>query len=294
MISFTVYRPCVSKKVTPPTFTVDPDCSHRPYKRTPKASKKENNTREGRKHTKRSKEFLSSLSKARNQPFYLQNNSSDVMSPSLVFYVYSLTSKQTYQVQIKRTPSCTCYHFIWKERSRAQVCKHLISLYLCVLGVSEDNDIIMQVSLTDRELVELYDGDRLVPINRIGSQPTSSKTAASSLEEIEIEAILLGAKESPQWSVLKLTIDKQELCASCDISRMIRGRLAVVCDGMVFENASLVKKRFFFCARLECLKKKPRLSNLVVPPTSIQISKEEGVITKEDQALLAARNLPIF
>ena len=164
---------------TPPTFDVDPGCSHRPDKRkSPKTSGRDSNAREGRKRTKRSKEFLNSLSKAKSQPFHLENNPSDVMSPALIFSVHSLTSKNTYEAKIGTTLSCTCHHFTWKDRSRVQVCKHLIWLHLFVLGVREDDDVIMQVSLTPKELVDIYDGHRLVPIRRIGSQPAPTARAS--------------------------------------------------------------------------------------------------------------------
>ena len=150
----------------PNSFTVDPECSHRPDKGKSKKAVN-NNTREGRKCTKRSREFSNSFKKAQSEPFHLENDVSDLMSPSLTFLVHSVSSENTYEVRINKTPSCTCYYFTKKERSRKQVCKHMLWVYLFVLRVHENNDIMMQIALTDEELLQLYGDRRLVPIHRI-------------------------------------------------------------------------------------------------------------------------------
>ena len=156
----------------------------------------------------------------------------------------------------------------------------------------EDSDVIMQVALTDKELLEIFSGRRLVPIQRIGTGPAS--TPASGLQQIEIDAILAGL-DPPQWYVTKLAADQTENCFSCEISRMIKGRLAIVCDGMRIPlgRTRPEKKRYFFCAVQDCLRKKPSMSNVTVPPASVRISEDEDTITKEDIALLLARKVPV-
>ena len=271
------------------TFTVDPDCSHRPDKRKSKKSSNKEDARDGRKRTKRSKEFSSALEKAKNDQFYLENDPLDKMNTDLEFLVHSVKSDATHKVQIKNAPSCSCGYFTRKERSREQICKHIIWVYLSVIGLDEDNDIIMQVALTNRELQQIFTGSRLVPITRI-----RMSAGSTGLQQIEIDAILAG-QEPPRWVVTKLTDDQDECCYSCDISRMIKGRLAVVCDGVhipLGKNRP-EKKRFYFCAVQECLRKKPSMSNVVVPPVAISISEEGDIVTKEDIALLLVRKVPI-
>ena len=134
-------------------------------------------------------------------------------------------------------------------------------MYLSVLGVRVDNDVIMQISLTDEELLGRFEGNCVVPIQRVHSAP------ASNLQDIEVDSILAGTNEVPRWSVMKLSADRDQSCSSCDVSQMIKGRLAVICDGICIPLGTVTptKKRFYFCAMQECIRWKPRFSNLIIP-----------------------------
>ena len=53
-----------------------------------------------------------------------------------------------YSVSIGKTPSCTCEDFI-KSRS-VKICNHLIWVYVVVLGVDKNSDVLQQAALTEQ------------------------------------------------------------------------------------------------------------------------------------------------
>ena len=75
----------------------NPGCSHRPDKRASYSKKNQGGKREkgddGREERKRSissKQFLSSLKKAKHESFALRNNPKSRITPNIVFKVYSV------------------------------------------------------------------------------------------------------------------------------------------------------------------------------------------------------------
>ena len=167
------------------TFPVDPGCSHRPDKRAPSgkaeqsasSSKKAKNddTREERKRTTRSKQFLSSLSKAKHEPFALKNKPKSKISRKTVFKVYSINSGKVYDVKVDKSPSCTYYYFAANDRNRRQVCKHMIWVYLYVLKVPVSNDVIQQIALTDAEVETIFGyGNQFAPPNVFHKKSSAS------------------------------------------------------------------------------------------------------------------------
>ena len=56
-----------------------------------------------------------------------------------------------YEVAICRTPSCTCVDY----RDRAQICKHLLFVYVKVLNVDRESHIPLQRALVRSELAEV-------------------------------------------------------------------------------------------------------------------------------------------
>ena len=55
-----------------------------------------------------------------------------------------------YTVSIGTTPSCTCEDFM-KSRM-VKICKHLIWVYVVILGVNEKDDTLQQAALTEQEV----------------------------------------------------------------------------------------------------------------------------------------------
>ena len=53
-------------------------------------------------------------------------------------------------VSIGTTPSCTCEDFM-KSRM-VKICKHLIWVYVVILGVNEKDDTLQQAALTEQEV----------------------------------------------------------------------------------------------------------------------------------------------
>ena len=76
-----------------------------------------------------------------------------------VFAVFGTTGN-VYECHVSATPSCTCPDFTGEGRgggrSRgAHVCKHLMWVYLRVLGVSRDDPVLCQVALLQSELAAM-------------------------------------------------------------------------------------------------------------------------------------------
>ena len=59
-----------------------------------------------------------------------------------------------YTVSIGTTPSCTCEDFM-KSRM-VEICKHLIWVYVVVLGVNEKDDTLQQAALTEQEVRSIF------------------------------------------------------------------------------------------------------------------------------------------
>jgi hypothetical protein len=169
---------------TKESFPVDPGCSHRPDKRASNCKKseegkakrarsdglrEEKEKREEKKRSTRSQQFLSSFKKAKHEPFKLRNKPKCRISPKTVFKVFSVNTGKLYNVEVKKSPSCSCEYFSSNDRSRRQVCKHLIWVYLYVLQVHESSEVIQQVALTDQEVKNIFAGaNEFAPPNVFG------------------------------------------------------------------------------------------------------------------------------
>ena len=102
-------------------------------------------------------------------PFVLRNKPKSRISSKTVFKVYSVNTGKLYDVEVKKSPLCSCDYFASNDRSRRQVCKHLIWVYLYVLQVPQSSDVIQQVALTDQEVKNIFEGaNEFAPPNVFG------------------------------------------------------------------------------------------------------------------------------
>ena len=63
--------------------------------------------------------------------------------------------KNEYTVTIGVKPSCSCEFFTRSSASRKEVsCKHIVWAMLSILSVSEENNLLRQVALTESEIFE--------------------------------------------------------------------------------------------------------------------------------------------
>ena len=98
-----------------------------------------------------------------------------------VFAVFGTTGN-VYECNVCATPSCTCPDFTGEGRdgpTGKHICKHLLWLYLKVLGVSRDNPVLCQVALLQSELAAMLE------------KPTAAQRAslaAATVREAYVEA----------------------------------------------------------------------------------------------------------
>lgn len=60
--------------------------------------------------------------------------------------------QDTYSLTISKSPSCTCPYYTYRANNTVQICKHLIWVYVNVIGLSRDDSAIHQVVLDSEEL----------------------------------------------------------------------------------------------------------------------------------------------
>ena len=109
--------------------------------------------RGGRFRNKRSKQFQTNLAKAKNQKSRISVVT--VKNIDALHRVYVVSSAQindyfrTYGVHISREPSCNCPQGL---KTKKEICKHIIWVYLFVLGVRETSNLLNQVYLSEDEI----------------------------------------------------------------------------------------------------------------------------------------------
>ena len=104
--------------------------------------------RRARYRRKRSKAFEQSFSQAQGSKLILssyKNSGEDITCT-----VKSMNDM--YEVIISRSPSCSCPYFQTRAKNTTQICKHIIWVYIKVLNISHDNDLIQQTALKPEEL----------------------------------------------------------------------------------------------------------------------------------------------
>ena len=91
---------------------------------------------------------------------------------------------------------------------------------------------------------------------------------------------------------IKLNEGSTAHCAGCLKSKVIAGRLCIVVNAKFVPKDCYfaVDRKFYFCAVAQCLKNKPRSSNLRCPPEKVEADQTIDDSTKE---LLKARNIPL-
>lgn len=122
---------------------------------------------------------------------------------------YEVTSAQDwlgygpYSVSIGKTRSCTCEDFM-KSR-KVKICKHLIWVYVVVLGI--DSDVLQQAALTEQEVSSIF---QHAPPPYTQPKPASSKnrlvpqscSSESSSAQCNADRIIRRdprSKEQPVW-----------------------------------------------------------------------------------------------
>ena len=66
-----------------------------------------------------------------------------------------------YTVSISKAPFCTCNDFV-KSRT-VKICKHIIWVYVAILGVDTSSNTLQQAALTVQEVHNIFDNAPLPP-----------------------------------------------------------------------------------------------------------------------------------
>ena len=166
-------------------------------------------------------------------------------------------------------------------------------MYVRVYRLPENSCILQQTALTKAECQDiLKSAASFVPIN-LCQQKIQANEHHSHLTSRELDALFSDYDNLPQrWVTIKLNEVSTAHCAGCLKSKMIAGRLCIAV------NAKFVPKdccfaagrKFYFCAVAQCLKNKPRSSNLRYPPEKVEADRTIDDSTKQ---LLKARNIPL-
>ena len=285
-------------------FDVDPNSSHRreqrrqePAKRYQGHAKKKcsNDIRPERKRTNRSQQFQESLKKALNEPFILEKTDGDLIRISIgySFKVYSINSQTTYSVIIDQNPRCTCPYFMKKPRNRNQIRKHILSVYVRVYWLPENSSLLQKTALIKAECQDILKGaPSFVPIS-LCQQKVQANEHHSHLTSRELDALFSDYDNLPQrWVPIKLNEGSTAHCAGCLKSKVIAGRLCIVVNAKFVPKDCYfaVDRKFYFCAVAQCLKNKPRSSNLRCAPEKVEADRAIDGSTKQ---LLKARNIPL-
>lgn len=261
--------------------------------------------RGGKWRQQRSKAFQQSFKKAKDEPFQLDSAS----LAEREFRVYSVNSRNTYLVSITNTPQCECPFFAVKQNNTQQVCKHILWVYLFVLGVPEESRLINQVALLESELLELFSNTpAIVPLKLFRksssssgmpstSTPNTSTNKMPKMTDEEMNGLFAASSNNNSaqvWTVRKEDKGKQALCAGCRNSKIIPGRMYIhVAALYVPLNCNFcVSRNFYFCANLNCISKKPLASNLQCPPSEVFVG--EGIkLSPQEYEILVERGLPM-
>jgi hypothetical protein len=107
-------------------------------------------------HLKFNSSIMDRISRVRSQRMYMLSRE-DINDYYKRFMIIGSVGN-VYTVDINNKPRCNCPDF-----SNGNVCKHIIFVYLKVLGVGPDDDILCQRSLLTSEIISLFASARPNP-----------------------------------------------------------------------------------------------------------------------------------
>ena len=92
------------------------------------------------------------------------------------------TTGNVYECSVRARPTCTCPDFVGSRsgssRAGSHVCKHLMWVYMRVLGVSRDDPALCQVALLQSELAAMLSRPSAARARRSPPRPPGRRTSA--------------------------------------------------------------------------------------------------------------------
>lgn len=178
--------------------------------------------RGGRFRKNRSKQFQKNLAKAKHQTSRISVVTSRNIDTSHRVYVISSAQVEdhscTYEVHVSREPSCSCPQGL---KAKKEICKHIIWVYLFVLGVPESSSLLNQVYLAEEETRKMLDNVPPISSPAVGtfSQSCSTEqTAQNDSSSQHVESIhYQPASEANDRNpfLLKFLVSNVKVCAGC-------------------------------------------------------------------------------
>ena len=174
-----------------------------------------------------------------------------------------------YTVSIGTTPSCTCEDFM-KSRM-VEICKHLIWVYVVVLGVNEKDDTLQQAALTEQEVRSIFQRAPppcTQPKPALGKKRLVSKSSTNDAQSNADRVIRNDPRSNhPQvWRLERLnrSAGPKPQCAGCKKVSFDTGDILLAVDALyVPRNKEFcVQRTYRFCVDAPCFSEVPRFSNL--------------------------------
>ena len=183
-----------------------------------------------------------------------------------------------YSVSIGRTPSCTCNDFL-KGRV-VKICKHLIWVYVVVLGVDEKSDVLQQAALTEQEVQENFQNAPPPPPTQAQSiaKPASSKNSSLSATQTyssnastagNMDRIIRKDPRSKEQLVWRLERFERKAgpkphCAGCKKVSFDTGDIVLEVDALYVprDREFCVQRTYRFCVDAQCFSNLPKFCNL--------------------------------
>jgi hypothetical protein len=183
-----------------------------------------------------------------------------------VFEIVSSGGKNVYKVEISNTPTCTCEDY--KQFNGKELCKHIIWVYIYVLKVDENSQIIHQITLSEDSLQEIRIDVLSLPSNCIH---TNSKNSESRMERVK--SIISGDRRNGEQLLWCLSHKSKKpgqnpQCKNFKCKKeILLDDLCVSVKGLQvpYQQEFAVQSTFYFCAHQACLQNLPPWSNLTVP-----------------------------
>ena len=160
-----------------------------------------------------------------------------------------------------------------KPRNCKQICKHILWVYVRVYWLPENSCILHQITLKKADCRDiLKNAPYFVSIN-LCQRKVQVKEYNSYLISRELDALFSDCDNLPQrCTTIKLNEGSTAHCVGYLQSKMIVGRLYIVVNAKFTPKGCYFAfdRKFYFCAVAQCLKNKPRSSNVRCPPEKVE------------------------
>jgi hypothetical protein len=308
----------VSREEATRTAIIDPQCSHRPTK----AKKRRRNSSSATKKTtakkrhvsmfddtdeysssssdnslpkdsrprvfrkKKSSLFQKSLEKAKTSKHEIAVSRISSASENERRYTISSSGKE-YNVSVCQVPSCTCP---FKSNKPNELCKHLIWVYLFVLGIKEESNLIQQVGLTKSELNTIFrDAPVSIPKDVLLPEGAENTNARAFLRHS-------ANKNTQEWFITRKDHPKTAHCSGLLCSKPIeKGDLHLAVKGLFCppNKGVAVPTTFRYCISKECVKHKRSRSNILPLENNVVFLDPRARPTDNEMELIAVRGFKI-